>query len=86
MSETHIQKRTAEKKKEEEKGLPKKKTHEVKEEEEENKAGESKRGYQGAKTLLFIELNDITASEREREREREREIKFLKVPKRVQMK
>ena len=65
MSETHIQKRTAEKKKEEEIGLPKKKTHKVQEEEEENKAGESKRGYQGAKTLLYIELNDITASERE---------------------
>ena len=52
LSETHIQKRTAEKKKEEEIGLPKKKTHKVQEEKEENKVGESKRGYQGAKTLL----------------------------------
>ena len=68
MSETHIQKRTAEKKKEEI-GLPKKKTHKVQEEEEEDKAGESKRGYQGAKTLLFIELNEHY-SKRERERER----------------
>ena len=70
MSETHIQKRTAEKKKEEEIGLPKKKTHRVQEEEEENKAG-SKRGYQGAKTLLFIDLNDITAR-------RERHYNFMK--------
>ena len=39
MSEAYIQKRTAEKKKEEEIGLPKKKTHKV-QEEEENKAGD----------------------------------------------
>ena len=63
MSETHIQKRTAETKKEEEIGLPKKKTHRV-QEEEENKAEESKRGYQGAKTL-----------QRERERDVKRERK-----------
>ena len=47
-------KRTAEEKGEEEKGLPKKEDTRYREEEVENKAGESKRGYQGAKTLLFL--------------------------------